>query len=455
MWAATSDEAYNSGLEFLQKNEYERAAGAFHEAAKSGHAGAQFSLGELCEEGRGVPLSDSDAVGWYRAAADQGHASSQCNLAIMYEQGRGGLVASEMMAAQLFCVSAESGNDAAQFNLGIYYENGKGGMPKNLSEAETCFRNAAQQGNVDAGYSLANILLNRGERIEAMLLLKEGAKNGHALSSRKLASMTGDSELAMAATEDHTLEPLEDVLTSELHHGDVICVQFSVDILGSSFMHWALFDMENNQFIEFCGRRTDPNDKTEEENNQRKAGAVNDATSPKLSQPIRRAPPPRSRSFTGRDEIVSSAPPPPEQKVKSKQDELSWSAWQAFTDEVLNLPGIRGSSARFIFGSGTVTMSNAVVQATNPEDFVNAWKGHKMFRVVWTDASVMARGASAVLEARSRLGEVTAYNPLPRYGALDTGLNCESFVRQCLTGHARSAQAEALSGPDGGMCPVM
>lgn len=78
-----------------------------------------------------------------------------------------------------------------------------------------------------------------------------------------------------------------------------------------------------------------------------------------------------------------------------------------------------------------------------------------MFRVVWRDPTIAARGPSAVQEARSRLGEVSAYNPLPRYGQA-SGLNCESFVRQCLNGHARSAQAEEFSGnPDGNMCPVM
>jgi len=457
MWTATSHEAYSSGLEFMNKHDYEKAAGAFNEAAIAGHAAAQFSLGELCEEGRGVRLSDTDAVGWYRAAADQGHAPSQCNLAIMYEQGRGDLVASDLMAAQLFTIAAESGNEDAQFNLGIYYERGKGGLAKSASDAERCFRDSAKQGNADAAYSLANILLSRGgsEKLEATRLLKMAARKGHALSSRKLAAMTGDSVMAMAATEDHTLQLLQGPnWFSELHHGDVVCVQFSVDLLQSSFMHWALYDMENNQFLEFCGRRVASNAETDQTSN-----------TPASSRHSRR-PPPRTRSLNNAASLNSDSSST--SRVNSKRSEgalhqldgtmsedSSWDAWNAFGEQVLNLPGIRGSGARFIWGSGTVTMSNATVQSTSPDDFARAWEGHDFFRVLWRDGSVLSRGASAVLEARARLGEVAPYNPLPRYGRDDTGLNCESFIRQCLNGHARSAQAESLSGPDGGLCPVM
>jgi hypothetical protein len=80
----------------------------------------------------------------------------------------------------------------------------------------------------------------------------------------------------------------------------------------------------------------------------------------------------------------------------------------------------------------------------------------EIYKVVWTDPSLAGRGPAAVVEARRRLGEVSGYNPVPRFGMPSDGLNCESFVRQCLDGHARSAQAELVTGdPNSDLCPVM
>ena len=40
-------------------------------AEQDRHPGAQCEFGHMCEEGRGVPLSDEQAVLWYRRSADQ------------------------------------------------------------------------------------------------------------------------------------------------------------------------------------------------------------------------------------------------------------------------------------------------------------------------------------------------------------------------------------------------
>ena len=172
-----------------------------------------------------------------------------------------------------------------------------------------------------------------------------------------------------------------------------------------------------------------------------------------------------------------------------------------------SLPGLAGSSARYLWSRGTVPIANAVVQQTPVDDFFKAWEGVRevqsslkefkdeglkeggasipqlllcvflalftnlhfhcmrgffgstqrdIYKVVWTDKSIAGRGPAAVLEARKRLGEVVGYNPVPRFGEPGDGLNCESFVRQCLDGYARSAQAELVTGdPDTGVCPVM
>ena len=57
--------------------------------AEAGVPGAQFTLGVMHAEGRGVPQDEAAAVYWYRLAADQGLAEAQFNLGGMYAEGRG------------------------------------------------------------------------------------------------------------------------------------------------------------------------------------------------------------------------------------------------------------------------------------------------------------------------------------------------------------------------------
>ena len=44
----------------------------------------QYSLGDMYDEGRGVPKDDKEALKWYRLAANKGFAAAQYNLGSMY-----------------------------------------------------------------------------------------------------------------------------------------------------------------------------------------------------------------------------------------------------------------------------------------------------------------------------------------------------------------------------------
>ncbi len=58
------------------------------EDAEEGNADAQFNLGRMYENGRGVPQDDSLAIEWYRKAVQQGQPDALYNLGRMYEDGR-------------------------------------------------------------------------------------------------------------------------------------------------------------------------------------------------------------------------------------------------------------------------------------------------------------------------------------------------------------------------------
>ena len=66
-----------------------QAVSWFQKSAEQGDADAQYILGYMYAEGRGVPQDDKQAVSWFQKAAEQGDADAQNNLGVMYENGRG------------------------------------------------------------------------------------------------------------------------------------------------------------------------------------------------------------------------------------------------------------------------------------------------------------------------------------------------------------------------------
>src|SRR5215469_3985997 len=81
--------------------------------AEAGAAEAQFRLGELYEQGRGVIHSHVDAVRWFRAAAEQGHVGAQANLGEIYMSGRGAPASVTAAAAALQEEAKERGAGGA------------------------------------------------------------------------------------------------------------------------------------------------------------------------------------------------------------------------------------------------------------------------------------------------------------------------------------------------------
>lgn len=78
-------------------------------------AQAQFNLGVMYDNGRGIPENDAEAVKWYRKAAEQGHASAQGNLGVMYANGDG-VPENYIKAYQWYSLAAAQGNSIAQSN---------------------------------------------------------------------------------------------------------------------------------------------------------------------------------------------------------------------------------------------------------------------------------------------------------------------------------------------------
>lgn len=121
------------GLAAYQDQDFAKAAAIWRPLAESGDRAAQFRLGTLYVEGRGVARDDAEAVNWFRRAAEQGDMMAQFNLGASYAEGAG-VTRDDAEAAKWFRRAADQGMSFAQLNLGIMYSEGKG-VPKDPVEA--------------------------------------------------------------------------------------------------------------------------------------------------------------------------------------------------------------------------------------------------------------------------------------------------------------------------------
>ncbi|MDE2958102.1 MAG: tetratricopeptide repeat protein [Bacteroidota bacterium] len=86
-------------------------------AAEQGIAWAQYNLGVMYANGRGVSRDEREAWVWFRRSADQGHSKAQFNLAVMYDQGLG--VPRNYWEARKWYGRVAILDDRAQFNLEV------------------------------------------------------------------------------------------------------------------------------------------------------------------------------------------------------------------------------------------------------------------------------------------------------------------------------------------------
>jgi hypothetical protein len=143
----------DQAIEAYRQGEYEAAHDAFLPLARDGDAEAQFMLGVLYDNGRGVLRDYDEARRWYHLAARQGSAKAQYNLGTMYENGRG-VRRNYGLAMNWYRLAAEQGAAKAQNNLGLMYEDGRG-TPQDYVRAHMWFNLATARLPSDKDRSFA------------------------------------------------------------------------------------------------------------------------------------------------------------------------------------------------------------------------------------------------------------------------------------------------------------
>ena len=95
--------AYNAG-------DYATALQEWTPLAEQGYDSAQYNLGFMYRNGKGVPQDYAEAVKWYRLAAEQAHTNAQGNLGLMYEYGEG-VLQDNTMAHMWYNIASANGHD--------------------------------------------------------------------------------------------------------------------------------------------------------------------------------------------------------------------------------------------------------------------------------------------------------------------------------------------------------
>jgi uncharacterized protein len=121
------------GIDAYRAKDYAKAAQLWQPLAEQGNAVAQYRLGTLYAEGKGVAQNDATAFMWMQRAAEQGNADAQYDVGASYIEGVG-VKKSESDAAKWFLRAANQGMVYAQFNLGLLYASGTG-VPQDNVEA--------------------------------------------------------------------------------------------------------------------------------------------------------------------------------------------------------------------------------------------------------------------------------------------------------------------------------
>ena len=80
---------YKEGMDALRNSDYELALAILLPIARKGVARAQYNVGLLFHQGRGINQNFKEASHWYLAAANQGHTGAQNNIGSLFRRGNG------------------------------------------------------------------------------------------------------------------------------------------------------------------------------------------------------------------------------------------------------------------------------------------------------------------------------------------------------------------------------
>lgn len=151
-------ESLERAVEAFDFEEYDNAAVWLQPWAIQGEVEAQYRLGILYQEGRGVSPNVEQALKWFRLAAEQDHRGAKRRLKKLLRGQSSGPAEAESVATRWYKDLAEEGDTNAQYQLGVMYEVGWG-VPVDGVRAAHWYELAAQDGHSKAQLRLGMMYL--------------------------------------------------------------------------------------------------------------------------------------------------------------------------------------------------------------------------------------------------------------------------------------------------------
>ena len=172
--------SYELGLLALQPPEVDHAQAAlyFHSAALAGHDQAQFELGRLYEQGKGVKKSLLLAKEFYKKAADQDNAGAQTALGILLitaPTGKNSLQQAEKYLQAAAAKQYPQAYTALGYIKEKQFNNGEG-KPDADAQAGIYYRKAAALNDPEGLVNYGDWLMHHERKVEALENYRQAAE---------------------------------------------------------------------------------------------------------------------------------------------------------------------------------------------------------------------------------------------------------------------------------------
>ena len=172
---------FDNAMQAYRNGGFIEALNGFYVLAKNGDAQAQYNVGQMYAQGKGVQQDTRKAMEWYEKAAKQGYAPAQYNLAEIYHNLGAVEDHAYEKAKYWYEKAANQGVMQAHNNLAALYMEGKG-VRQDVHKAFEHFRKAAEMGDANAQLNIGILYAWSKEipedKLKAYENLKAALKSG-------------------------------------------------------------------------------------------------------------------------------------------------------------------------------------------------------------------------------------------------------------------------------------
>jgi TPR repeat protein len=141
----TAEQLWNMGQSLDQRKQTGQAAAVFLKCSEMGHIRCTSALGQMYDQGDGVPLDRIRAVWYLTRAANGGNRGAEYEIGVYWEEGEV-LPLDQKKAMEWYMKSAQQGFPQGERRIGLAYEFGES-LPRSRPMAIEWLSKAAAQGD--------------------------------------------------------------------------------------------------------------------------------------------------------------------------------------------------------------------------------------------------------------------------------------------------------------------